>query len=199
MMPASYNQNRMLRAVRACFRLVCLFLVLLPALAFADNLVVNGGFETGDFTGWNVSGPDFGVTDFVPGIGPHSGVYAAEFQGVQSPDILTQSLSGLIPGQGYTLSFYVADIAASSNLLLQVQLGNLATSITSLPAEQWVNIQLTAIAQAGIAPSLIFQAQDPAGAIYLDDISVTPSPEPAPLLLCVIGFGVFACTLFRFR
>jgi hypothetical protein len=44
-------------ALPSLLTLLCL-LLLLPQSAWADptNLVVNGGFETGDFTGWTVSG-----------------------------------------------------------------------------------------------------------------------------------------------
>ncbi|MGI4788600.1 MAG: hypothetical protein ACRYFS_07095 [Janthinobacterium lividum] len=61
----------------------------------------NGDFETGDFTGWTVSGD---LTSVDPRVGVN-GSYAASF-GAELPDfdILSQSLN-VVAGQQYTLTF----------------------------------------------------------------------------------------------
>jgi hypothetical protein len=43
--------------------------------ASADNLLINGGFETGDTTGW--IGVNIAQTGDIPGLAPHSGNYFA--------------------------------------------------------------------------------------------------------------------------
>ena len=39
--------------------LTCVVVFLIACGAASANLVVNGGFETGDFTGWTVTGAGF--------------------------------------------------------------------------------------------------------------------------------------------
>ncbi|MFY9970741.1 MAG: carbohydrate binding domain-containing protein [Roseiarcus sp.] len=73
--------------------------------ANAANLVVNGGFETGDFTGWTtdpVSYPMYIVASPV-----YAGTYAAQIAGYSfGPDTLTQTIA-TTAGQEYTLSFWI--------------------------------------------------------------------------------------------
>src|SRR5262249_34977918 len=68
--------------------------------------VVNGGFETGDFTGWSDS-PGAGVSFLA--IGGALGNYAAQLNG----GFITQDVA-TTPGQHYQLTFYVAGDAESS-------------------------------------------------------------------------------------
>jgi len=82
------------------------------------NLITNGGFETGDLTGWMV----LGVTPFVvgafAGVSPHSG----NFQ-VTDPIGLAafEQTLATTPGQSYTVDFWVADNVGG---LVQVFWGN---------------------------------------------------------------------------
>src|SRR6185295_9715610 len=56
----------------------------------APNLVTNGGFETGDFTGWSVGGGgNMGVSTF-----PNSGTYGA-FMGCIGAACVTTGPSGV--------------------------------------------------------------------------------------------------------
>jgi uncharacterized protein (TIGR03437 family) len=73
----------------------------------AANLVLNCGFETGDFTEWlttlAASGSDFDVIEYYP----YSGTYAARFGALNGTnDYIDQSLA-TTPGHSYTITFYL--------------------------------------------------------------------------------------------
>jgi hypothetical protein len=91
-------------------------LMVAPASA---NLLINGDFETGDLTGWNIGPPDISVG--APGIGAHGGQFALRMNqpppngGV--PEVNQGSFdSGLTipasPGVTYDLSGYMLTEAA---------------------------------------------------------------------------------------
>ena len=79
-----------------------LCVALIAATAAAGTLfggVVNGDFETGDFTGWVNTG-----TGVVNSTFPHTGLYAALFNGTS--DVLSQDVA-TNPGDTYSLSFWL--------------------------------------------------------------------------------------------
>src|SRR5437016_2189236 len=76
--------------------------------AFAD--LVNGGFETGDFTGWTLAGNTdntAGVFSGHFGVNPHSGSYQAYFRQIGS----FASTSQNTPAGSYDLSFWLYNFA----------------------------------------------------------------------------------------
>jgi len=82
--------------------LIAAFVLTMALRLPAQNLLVNGSFETGDTTGWNATGA-IGVGF---GEGSTDGIYAAGFNGGDQPPsgVLSQSFT-TVAGENYSLSF----------------------------------------------------------------------------------------------
>src|ERR1700693_6210131 len=73
--------------------------------AYAANIVVNGSFESGDFTGWTQTGNSGFSGVECPGVGfagPNDGACDAFFGPVGSVGGITQTL-GTLPGRFYNI------------------------------------------------------------------------------------------------
>ena len=92
---------------RPLFSLALLLLLVTP-LAQAQNLVVNPGFETGDFTGYTIT-PAVASSNISVGTNqPGAGSYGADFRASNpvDPDRIAQTVS-TIAGQLYNFSFFL--------------------------------------------------------------------------------------------
>jgi hypothetical protein len=101
---------------RANLMLAAFALLLGSAGGVRADLVVNGGFETGDFTGWTTTG-DYtfnGVASSGYAFGAQSGTYFAFLGNFSPDDTLSQTLA-TTAGQTYQLSFYLAGDGATPN------------------------------------------------------------------------------------
>jgi hypothetical protein len=146
--------------------------------ANAQNLVVNGGFETGNFNGWNHSGDANGF-DIVGDVSnfAHSGAHYAALGSSPDPGSLEQSLN-TIPGRLYTLQFFVANFIGAGGgraSSFEVFWNNESVYFTSSPpVSNYWETTLTVRASAGSSTSLRFVYTHTSDFWYLDDVSVTP-------------------------
>jgi hypothetical protein len=140
------------------------------------DLVVNGGFETGDFTGWTVTDDTGGISvddGSNSGITPHSGNYEAGLGTIGALGYLSQTLP-TTAGATYVLSFWLNSPDGDTPNEFQVSWnGTMLFDQTDLPALGWTNLQFTVTA-TGTSTVLQFGAQDDPSYLALDDVSVLP-------------------------
>jgi len=156
-----------------------------PASIAATNvpvylgLVLNGGFGTGDFTGWTLSGPaDNDIDLFVDngsqsGISPQSGKYLAAGGPVGSLNYLSQTLA-TSAGAPYLLSLWVnSPDGQSPNEFVVSWNGNTLFDESDLPAFGWTNLQFW-VSATGTATVLEIGFRDDPSYLGLDNVSVLP-------------------------
>jgi hypothetical protein len=185
----------------------CLILLLVATtmMSVAEaNLISNGGFETGDFTGWT----QFGNTEFseVDNLTPHSGTYGAFFGPtvVNGYGGIEQSFATVI-GEVYNLDFWLQDEADSLSVTkpnsFEVSItGSPITSLFSLtdaPAFSYRNFTASFTADS-VTTTLKFTFQHDPNGWDLDDVSVlarSVSNVPEPSTWTLLGMGLLALSM----
>lgn len=139
--------------------------------------VDNGGFETGDLTGWSATSA--AIHAGFLGLGGQFGNYAADLGPTDSVQSLSQSIS-TAPGQHYTVSFFVlGDTEASSNVL------DVTWDGVTLLAQTDIFGGLTQYSfdvvgdLSSSATQLVFSYLDNGTGLFLDQVSVNPATSPA--------------------
>ena len=168
-----------LRMIRTIF----LATSLAAAGAAHADLVENGGFETGDFTGWTQFG-DTGFTSVVAGFG--QGNFGALF-GPLSPGGIFQTLA-TTPGGTYDVSFYIEDLGVPTNFFEFNWDGGAPEWTYALPG---INPGFTTLhfllTASSSATDIRFTFEHIPSFWVLDDVTVVP--EPASLALLGLGLA----------
>ena len=182
---------------------------LLAGPASAQNLVANPGFESGDFTGWTLTGetrPDHSFVsdeDTYPGWNewlPHGGDSFAALGAIGADLSLSQTLA-TSPGESYVFTFYLGSDGEAPNELTARWNGSVVFARTNEPetpghdlihgpaAAAYARYAFVAVA-TGPTTTIQLDSRNRDGWWALDDVSVTPLPEPSGLALS--GAGLLA-------
>ncbi len=159
--------------------LVVSVLVSAPAI-FAQNLVTNGSFETGDFTGWTTGG-NFVDTQVVSGVnyaysGAQDGNFYVTMGPVSSDGTLSQTLA-TTPGAQYTITFWFASVGDSpSDFSAYWNNTPLLSFSNPNTGANWT--QYTFVVTATGSDTLLFSFRDDPGYMALDDVSVSSPGTP---------------------
>jgi hypothetical protein len=166
--------------------LVAVFTALLENRAWAENLVLNGGFEEEWVPGpplhWDGNGILFPF--------PHSGFNAAAFTDSQVFDGLGQVVP-TTPGSIYLVDFWLANPSFGGseppNNNFSVSFGTSGISWVNAPFFDYTEFSFTAQA-LGTQTTLQFLGRNQPTSWFFDDVSVTLIPEPSGFVLAAVGF-----------
>jgi hypothetical protein len=189
-----------MRIVIGGLALVALLLVA-TGPAQAQNLLVNGDFQSGSFSpGWVLSG-DTSFTGVGPTTRPGDPDGFEAFLGpVNSQGLLTQTFP-TTPGTTYVLDFWLAnDGGTPANFSASVNGAVLFTAPTSAFAytHEGAAGDLTFTA-TGATSTLQFSYLQVPAFWHLDGVSASPAPEPASLTLFGLGLVPLAGYAWRRR
>ena len=136
------------------------------------QVIQNGGFETGDFSGWTQSGNTNLTAVTTNAIAVHSGNYGAQFGPGGSLGFLSQTVP-TVPGAAYVISAWLDSLdGAAPNEFLVEWNGSVLFDAANLGALGWTNLQF-AVTATSASTVLEFGFRDDPAYLALDDVTVT--------------------------
>lgn len=168
------------------------------------NLVENGGFEAGNFSGWTVSDTSLTVAGTKD---PHSGLYEADL-GNRSLSTLEQTIS-TVAGDSYTVDLWIGRLGLlAGGDAFSVAVSFAGTTFVNLSASTlplnspYAEYSATIAATSSSSPLVITYVDQPSY-ILIDDVSVTSPasvvPEPAETALLLSGLALVASLAAKAR
>jgi hypothetical protein len=139
----------------------------------ANNLIINGGFETGDLTGWN-AGPGWIITQPA-----HSGNYAAGSGAVGTVTPLSQAITTVV-GQQYTFSFWYSRVDGTP-AEIHAYFGGQDVYDEVNTASHDYQFHTFTVTATSTSTIITFLGRNDPSFDLLDDVSVTPVGPAAAL------------------
>ena len=154
------------------------------------NLVANGDFETGDFTGWvlsgNVAPSTYGPQTYINSTA-ESGQYAAGLGPLGSDGTLSQVIQ-TTAGQHYTLSFWLANAGGAPNDFTVKWNGQTLVALVNESTQGYKEYTFDVLGIAGTS-NLEFDFQHDPSHWNLDSISVMSVGSQAPAAPVIASFS----------
>jgi hypothetical protein len=169
------------------------------------NFINNGGFETGDYTGWTLSGNTSGLfvrTSGQPGgYDPNSGTFFAAGGPAGSLGFISQTFSDTA-GQDLQISYYFASNGTTPNEFEVLYNAAVLFDQSDIPAtgvsSPWPYVNHTFNVTATGSDTLEFGFRDDPSVLALDDVSVNPlSTVPEPFSFLMVSTGLASLGLIR--
>jgi hypothetical protein len=162
---------------------------MLAATPAQGNLVLNGGFETEDFTDWSTQGLVGDSLLVADGVA-HTGTSFVVFQ---RAGFVYDEIFQVLPtssGQSYHLQFWLANFDQGDDSFQVLWEGSLVLDLTppAIALEVWTLFTLDLPATMD-GSELRFRGHDDPATLRLDDVSVTAVPVPGAVVLGCLGLG----------
>jgi hypothetical protein len=166
------------------------------------GIVVNGGFESGNLTGWTIVPAASGSNCSVGDLYPHTGAYGA-YWGATGTDVdtISQALT-TVAGNVYDMDFWVRCNGIAGDV--PTNLFSVSWDGVSLPgfplndqaAFAYTHFSFTGLQATGPSTVIAFAGRNDEASYRLDDVNVEAQPtipEPSALILLFLaGLGLVA-------
>ena len=148
-------------------------------LPYTPGLLVNGGFEDGNFSSWQLNGYTNETLLVTNSTYVHSGTYGTQLGPSNTNGFLGQDISPTQIGQLYNVSFWLKNTtnafgSTTPNEFAVTWNGHSVFGLTNAGAFDWTNVSFNV--PATVADEFLqFQFQQNPAYWGLDDVSVTPA------------------------